>query len=293
MKLVRHEVEKPWGRTDLPGGDGRRIGEIRFEAPDGRKLPLLVKHIFTSEKLSVQVHPDDAQAQARGLPNGKSECWYILDAEPGAALGLGFREPIGKEKMRQAAIDGSIEGLMDWKTVRAGDFFYVPAGTVHAIGGGLSLIEVQQPSEITYRLYDYGRPRELHLEDGIDVADGGLYPEAAAAHVDGDGEERVLVKGPHFTLIHSGRGGTDALADRQRWAIPLSGTVRCGDEQAGPGDCLLVEPGQGIAAERSFLLAASGPYIRSGWSASTDAPAPPLLARWGRADRRGRRGRAR
>ena len=110
MKLVRHAVEKPWGRTGLPDGDGRRIGEIWFEPPDGRALPLLVKHIFTSEKLSVQVHPNDAQAQARGLPNGKSECWTILRAEPGAVLGLGFKAPIGKDEMRRAARVGPTRG---------------------------------------------------------------------------------------------------------------------------------------------------------------------------------------
>ena len=257
MKLVRHAVEKPWGRTDLPDGGGGRIGEIWFEAPDGRTLPLLVKHIFTSEKLSVQVHPNDAQAQARGLPNGKSECWTILQAEPDAVLGLGFKAPIGKEAMRQAALDGSIEGLMDWKPVRAGDFFYVPAGTVHAIGAGLSLIEVQQQSDTTYRLYDYGRPRELHLKDGVDVADGGSYPDACFKHVEG---EQVLVKGPHFTLVYVGDGRTDALADRQRWAIPISGTVSCGDEEAGPGECLLAEAGEAIFSDGAFLLAASGPH---------------------------------
>lgn len=259
MKLVRHQVEKPWGRTDLADGGGRRIGEIWFEAPDGRMLPLLVKQIFTSEKLSVQVHPDDAQALARGLPNGKSECWFILRAEPGATLGLGFKAPVDKDAMRAAALDGSIEALMDWKPVRAGDFFYVPAGTVHAIGVGLSLIEVQQQSDTTYRLYDYGRPRELHLEDGIDVADGGSYPEDCASHVE-EGDERVLVKGPHFTLLHISSGSTGALADRQRWVIPLSGIVRSGDEEAGAGDCLLVEPGEEISGSGAFLLAANGPW---------------------------------
>jgi mannose-6-phosphate isomerase len=257
MKLVRHAVEKPWGRTDLPGADGRRIGEIWFEAPDGDELPLLVKQIFTSAKLSVQVHPDDEQARARGLPNGKSECWYIFAAEPGAALGLGFREEIGKEEMRQAALDGSIEALMAWRPVRAGDVFYVPAGTVHAIGAGLSLIEVQQQSDVTYRLYDYGRPRELHLDDGIDVAKGGPYPDECASHVEGE-EQRVLVNGPHFTLLYVGEGRSEALADRRRWAIPLSGKVTCRDEQAGPGECLLLEPGQELSADGPFLLAASG-----------------------------------
>ncbi|MDB5692429.1 MAG: hypothetical protein JWO81_1492 [Alphaproteobacteria bacterium] len=267
MKLVRHQVEKPWGRTDLPGGGGRRIGEIWFEAPDRRKLPLLVKRIFTSEKLSVQVHPDDEQARARGLANGKSECWYILDAEPGALLGLGFGQEVGKERLRAAAIDGSIEALMDWKPVQSGDFFYVPAGTVHAIGAGLSLIEIQQPSDVTYRLYDYGRPRELHLEDGVDVADTGFYPAACATHVEGE-ENRILVKGPHFTLIHVAGGEAGALADRQRWAIPVSGTVRSGDEQAAAGDCLLVEAGGKIDADGAFLLAAAGPYRASSEAAA-------------------------
>src|SRR3954469_16623507 len=108
MKLATRQVEKPWGRTALPApfGDtgGRRIGEIWFEGP--ADLPLLAKYIFTSEKLSVQVHPADDAARARGLRRGKSECWYILHAEPGAVLGLGLKEEMSRDALRAAAEDG-------------------------------------------------------------------------------------------------------------------------------------------------------------------------------------------
>ena len=263
MKLERHRVEKPWGRTVLPSPfadtDGRRIGEIWFADSDGRDLPLLVKYIFTSEKLSVQVHPDDAQARARGLPRGKSECWYIIDAEPGAALGLGLKDPLAPDALRAAALDGSIEDLMDWKPAKAGDFFFVPAGTVHAIGGGLSLIEVQQNSDVTYRLYDYGRPRELHLEDGVAVSNAGPYPIRFADRVEGG--TRPLVEGPHFTLLHvDSPAGATALADRQRWVVPLRGDVTSNEETAGAGECLLLEPGAEleIGEGAAILLAAPG-----------------------------------
>ena len=163
MKLDTRYVEKPWGRTQLPPmftrGAGRRIGEVWFTADDSSHHDLLVKYIFTSDRLSVQVHPNDEEARARGLPNGKNECWYILDAEPGATLGLGLKKELNGEALRAAALDGSIEKLLDWKPIQAGDFFYVPAGTVHAIDAGISLLEVQQNSDTTYRLYDYGRPR--------------------------------------------------------------------------------------------------------------------------------------
>src|SRR3546814_988628 len=95
----------------------------------------------SSEKLSIQVHPNDEQARERGLPGGKEECWYILDAEPDAKLGIGLTRRLSGEELRAAALDGSIEQLMDWKDVKAGDFFFIPAGTVHAIGAGLKLVE--------------------------------------------------------------------------------------------------------------------------------------------------------
>lgn len=243
MKLERKLVEKPWGRTELPKifGDtgGRRIGEIWFTG--GGDLPLLVKYIFTSERLSIQVHPSDAQAQARGLPSGKEECWYILNAEPGATLGLGLKREVTPEALREAALDGSIEELMDWRPVKAGDFFYVPAGTVHAIGGGLSLLEFQQNADVTYRLYDYGRPRELHLEDGMAVARPQPYSDDRAHHV-APGASAVLVKGPLFSLVQAvGGEAARETSNRRRWIMPLDGEARAGGDSAGPGECLLIE----------------------------------------------------
>lgn len=255
MKLERHYVEKPWGRTELPAifdaPSGKRIGEVWFSTSSEK--PLLVKYLFTSERLSIQVHPNDDQARARGLPRGKSECWYILDAEPGATLGLGLKSEVPKEELRAAAVDGSIEELMDWRPVRSGDFFMVPPGTIHAIGGGISLLEFQQNSDVTYRLYDYGRPRELHLDDGIDVACAKPYPDALAHRLSA-GEERQLVDGPQFLL--SARD-EDAFTDRERWVMPLDGTVRTGSETAGRGECLLVQPGEQISAEGRMLIGAT------------------------------------
>ena len=236
-------VEKPWGRDVLPAPftapPGKRIGEIWFEPP--AELPsLLVKYIFTSEKLSVQVHPDDNQARASGHgENGKEECWLVIDAEPGATLGIGFRDSISSEAMRAAALDGSIEDLLVWHPVRAGDFFYIPANTVHAIGAGVSLIEVQQNADITYRLYDYGRPRELHLDEGIAVATGEPHDPRLRFHVPERGTVE-LANGRYFMLHRLDGAPEEAL--RARYAgpmlvIPRVGEVRRGKERFKPGTC--------------------------------------------------------
>jgi mannose-6-phosphate isomerase len=245
MLLETKTVEKPWGRDTLPAPftapEGKRIGEIWFEPP--QDLPqLLVKYIFTSEKLSVQVHPTDEQTEAKGLGRqGKSECWVVIDAEPGAALGIGFNRPIDPEAMRQAALDGSIENLLTWHEVKPGDFFNIPANTVHAIGGGCSIIEVQQNSDITYRLYDYGRPRELHLDDGIAVAKGEAYDMRCHATLPERGDAR-LVDGPHFRLDWIDGIPDEATARRYLGCllvIPKSGTPRVEDEPVAPGQCAL------------------------------------------------------
>ena len=169
VRLPTRFLEKVWGATDLlpwfPSTE-KNIGEVWFDAD----LPLLVKFVFTSERLSVQVHPDDAFAAAHENSLGKTEMWYVLRADPGARLAIGFREAITPQRLRESALNGEIEQLLNWMEVQAGDAFFIPAGTVHAIGGGLALCEVQQQSDITYRLYDYGRPRELHLEKALQVA---------------------------------------------------------------------------------------------------------------------------
>jgi mannose-6-phosphate isomerase len=169
IRLPTRFLEKVWGTPDLlpwfPSG-GKKIGEVWFDGD----LPLLVKFIFTSDRLSVQVHPNDAFAAAQEGSRGKTEMWYVMRAEPGARLAIGFRESISRERLREASLSGEIEGLLNWLEVQAGDAFFIPAGTVHAIGGGLALCEIQQHSDVTYRLYDYGRPRELHLDKAIQVS---------------------------------------------------------------------------------------------------------------------------
>jgi mannose-6-phosphate isomerase len=154
--------EKIWGSTRLEPwflDADRKIGEVWFETGE---VPLLIKFLFTTEKLSVQVHP--------GGITGKTEMWHILAAEPGAKIAAGFRETLTAAQMKEAALSGEIENLLQWFDARPGDTFFIPAGTVHAIGGGLALCEIQQRSDITYRLYDYGRGRELHLDEAMQVS---------------------------------------------------------------------------------------------------------------------------
>ncbi|HSY34235.1 MAG TPA: type I phosphomannose isomerase catalytic subunit [Acidobacteriaceae bacterium] len=146
----------------------RRFPEA-FAGGDAAEFPLLVKTLFPREKLSVQVHPNDAQAGALGLGRGKTECWYVLSAEAGAELALGFREEISAAEVRAAIANGTLEEKLNYVKVKAGDMVFVDAGTVHSIGPGMVILETQEYSDITYRLYDYGRPRELHVDAGLAV----------------------------------------------------------------------------------------------------------------------------
>src|SRR5271170_3251194 len=186
--------ERVWGKSDLKPwfeetGTRELVGEAWLTGPQcvvetgpfagetlasvgeklGGEFPLLVKILFPADKLSVQVHPDDAQAQAMGQARGKTECWYVLEAEPGAAVALGLRAGVTAEAVRTAVADASLEELLAWVPVAVGDMIFVDAGTVHAIGPGMVLLETQQTCDTTFRLYDYGRPRELHLEKGLQV----------------------------------------------------------------------------------------------------------------------------
>ncbi|MFT4113840.1 type I phosphomannose isomerase catalytic subunit [Silvibacterium sp.] len=133
------------------------------------EFPLLIKLLFPKEKLSVQVHPDDALAQKYGEPRGKTECWYALDAKPGAAVALGIKHGVTADQIRASIENATLEDLLQMVPVSKGDMLYVDAGTVHAMGPGVVILETQQTSDRTYRLYDYGRPRELHIEKSIEA----------------------------------------------------------------------------------------------------------------------------
>ena len=241
--LPTRSVEKVWGRTELPApfgaAKGERIGEIWFEPPPELDA-LLVKFLFTSDKLSVQCHHSDEQALEG--EQGKEECWLVLDAEPEARIAIGLKEPADTATLKQAAQDGSIEQMLAWHKVSAGDFFYLPAGTIHAIGGGLSIVEIQQNSDTTFRLFDYGRPRELHLERGLEVAIRDVYPSQQSAKV-GDTSE-TLVSGPHFRLDRVVGMPTQSVLDRYKGMhliLPLVGEVQAKDTTVNAGHCALAD----------------------------------------------------
>jgi mannose-6-phosphate isomerase len=146
-----------------------RFGDALIGPSDDREFPLLVKILFPNDKLSVQVHPDDLQAQMIGQPRGKTECWYVLEAEPGATVALGLKDGVDAAEVRVSIAAGTMEDLLNNVPVSVGDMVFVDAGTIHAIGAGVVLLETQQTSDTTYRLYDYGRPRELHVEQALGV----------------------------------------------------------------------------------------------------------------------------
>ncbi|MEY2942692.1 MAG: hypothetical protein RLY97_706 [Pseudomonadota bacterium] len=262
-------VEKPWGRTQLPppffSQTDQKIGEIWFESPADLR-DLLVKYIFTSEKLSVQVHPSDAQTRAAGLgQQGKEECWLIIAADAGATIGIGFDAPLATAAMRDAALDGSIEQLMRWYPVSAGDFFYIPSGTVHAIGAGVSLIEIQQNSDITYRLFDYGRPRELHLDAGLAVAKGEVYDGNLHRKLPEIGSISVVTS-PYFRLDRvMGRAGAKlalAYASGPVMVIPLTDSLEIGGETISAGECAMAQTIDAVQCADNALWLAVQPCER-------------------------------
>jgi mannose-6-phosphate isomerase len=232
MQLTRMQprfLEKVWGSTRLEPwfeSTGAKIGEVWFEGTES--LPVLVKFIFTTEKLSVQVHPDDDYAARNHNSRGKTEMWHILAAAPDAQIVAGFREPVSVERLRAAAISGEIEDLLEGHPAAPGDTFFLPAGTVHTIGAGLVLCEVQQHSDLTYRLYDYGRPRELHMDHALAVTRREPRPVRQTPR---GGQ---LVSCPHFTVVKTRIEGATVLP-------PGSGSF----------ELLVVTDGQGsIAGEK-------------------------------------------
>lgn len=170
---------------------GKRIKDvIKFK----NKFPIIVKIIKANSVLSVQVHPNDEYAKIHENSSGKTECWYILEAKENASLILGIKEGLNKEKLKKIIKNGEIEEVLKEIKVKRGDFIYIPSGTVHAIKGGIKLIEVQQNSDITYRLYDWGRGREEHIKKALDVID---YKEKNNG---GKVEDFKVIKTPYFKI---------------------------------------------------------------------------------------------
>ncbi|HTZ83398.1 MAG TPA: type I phosphomannose isomerase catalytic subunit [Candidatus Acidoferrales bacterium] len=176
------------------------VGEA---ARDPRRFPLLLKFLFPHEKLSVQVHPDDAQALRVGQPWGKTECWYVAHAKPGSQIGLGLKSGITAAQLEDSIHQNRAEEVLNWVDVFAGDMIYVAGGTVHTLGPGSVIVETQQQSDTTYRLYDYGRPRELHLKDGIaavkEKVKSGKVLRPAPAQV-GKNRRASLITAPYFVV---------------------------------------------------------------------------------------------
>jgi mannose-6-phosphate isomerase len=286
---------RPWGARDLspiypefPGAPGELIGEswltgdqckiangplaggtlseavkqygrelVGEAAPQADHFPLLMKFIFPKDKLSVQVHPDDEGAQKIGQPCGKNECWYVLAAEPGAQIGLGLKPGTTREQFERAIKEVRAEKLLNWINVKPGELYFVDAGTVHAIGAGSILVETQQNSDMTYRLYDYGRPRELHIEQGLAAA-----REQTHAGKVVDAKAPVLVKSPWFVVEkHSVKGAQTFELGTSKSAQCLVAVGGCGVVESPGHDPVAFTCGEAVVVPASV----QGAAIRPQW----------------------------
>jgi mannose-6-phosphate isomerase len=253
MTIEHASVEvarKPWGVADLRpwsniNGSGGAVGELWFRRVD-KSAPtpaLLLKLLFTSEPLSIQVHPDDAFAHSIGLPNGKTEAWYILSATTGAQVAVGLKRCLTPQELRASIRDGSIVGLTQWRPAVKGDIIFIPAGTIHAIGAGIVLAEIQQDCDTTFRLFDYGRHRELHEDNAV-----------AASHVGPaqtqDTPRRLtparttLITSLHFVLERIDlptNSNWELSANQETWILVIEGRARIGPTNAVVGDAIFVD----------------------------------------------------
>ena len=243
-------ARKPWGVADLHpwsgiDGSGDAIGELWFQRVDkNAPIPaLLLKLLFTSEPLSIQVHPDDEFARSIGLPNGKTEAWYILSATPDARIAVGLKQHLTPQELRASIRDGSIAGLTRWRPAVKGDIIFIPAGTIHAIGAGIVLAEIQQHSDATFRLFDYGRQRELHEDSAVAVSNAGPVQTQSGPRFL-TAARTALVASPHFVLerIDLPKSSNWTLnADRETWFLVIEGQARIGLTNTTVGDAIFVE----------------------------------------------------
>ncbi len=243
-RVTASSVTKPWGVADprpwtQPRSDGTSTGELQYERAGASSVPpsLLLKLLFTSEPLSIQVHPDDSFAHTIGLPNGKTEAWYILEATAGSKVALGLRRPCTPRQLRQSIEDGSIADLVVWHPVVAGEVLLVPGGTIHAVGAGMVIAEIQQRSDATFRLFDHGRQRDLHMDCAVAAAKTGVA-ELRVRPTRLSLQRTLLVEDSHFVLERLDLPAASSWlveAQQELWLLALSGsaTIRTIDLAAG------------------------------------------------------------
>lgn len=278
IELASVEIkQKPWGSTDLlpwngTSTGGKPVGELWFQRAD-RAAPatsLLLKLLFTTEPLSIQVHPDDDFARSIGLANGKTEAWYILSAEPDAQIALGLKHMLSSSQLRSAIADGSIVDMVQWYPARAGDVVFVPAGTIHAIGASIVLAEIQQRSDATFRLFDYGRQRELHVDNAVAVATAGPAKRQSSP-TQLDEARKAVVVDAHFVLEQveflPGSAWTIEI-QKEAWLLAIGGSARIGPVEVAPGEAIFVEGDRANieVGDRGLkaLLAYIGPHVDPG-----------------------------
>ena len=215
----------------------------------GTNFPLLIKFIDANQDLSIQVHPNDELAKRRHNSFGKTEMWYVIDAEAGASLISGFNRPTSKEEYRHFFEEGRLMELLNKEEVEADDVFFLPAGRVHTIGKGLLIAEIQQTSDITYRIFDFdrvdkdGNKRELHIEEAVDAIDYQFYPEYKTPY-DKAAEETALVASEYFVTRRL-KISKPVLRDYRtidsfKIIMVLSGMGKIDEQRYATGDTFLI-----------------------------------------------------
>lgn len=280
--IYSHEINGgPIGEVWLTGDDcqvangplaGRTLVELSRDlgsrllgdaVPQAARFPLLIKFLFPKQKLSVQVHPDDETAARLGLACGKTECWFVLKADRGAQIGLGLRPGTTKSDVEQAIRETRMEPLLNWIVVQPGDVFYVDAGTVHAIGPGSVIVETQQNSDTTFRLYDYGRSRELHVAEGLRATKEKTHAGKTVPgpeHTEGGRSQVNLVTSPcfvvdKFKLTQAWKFQRPHHARRSVWCLTVLRGCGVIESQGGaPVTCAAGEAVVVPAAVDSFIL---------------------------------------
>lgn len=274
-------VHKPWGSKNLGQWSSLAvgelpIGEVWFDVPTSapQQPSLLLKLLFTEQRLSVQVHPDNAFAHSIGLANGKSEAWYVLSSRPESQVATGLTAELTADELRTSILDGSIVDLVAWRQVSVGETIFVPAGTIHAIGGGLVIAEIQQRSDTTFRMFDFGRGRSLDVESAVAVAHAG--PLQAGAPPQKLDQSRTMLVDSAMLVVERidlpPAGHTRLKAEGETWVMVIEGALTMGTLKLVLGEVAYMSEGSTNLDSDSGACVALVAYPGPARRALLDAP---------------------